>query len=636
MQMDGRLDTLLSVLSEEEYVNLDTAAKKLQISQRTARTLVSQLGELLERHGAAIERRRGHGIRIMVRDRGPYQEFVKRKTTVLHPETGKQRTEFILARFFSSSSYVKAEELCERLFVSRKTLSLDLKNAEQYLNRHHLELERKPYYGLRLWGDEFSIRLCLSAIFHEFSDQWFKEIYSGFKDPDLIRREILNSVRQCGFTIYEMDIPNMVLQIQIALYRQERGYVVKMEDMAHGDLLRESDIQAARLCAQGLKDALGVNIPVPEIKYMAIQLLGKKKVLAGDRSNVFIDMEINQLVNRMLESVHQAYSLELGSDFDLNTSLRQHMVSLRIRLQYRLKMDNPLLREIKEVYSFPYAVAAHASTVLSEYFHTIVPEEEIGYLALCFALSLKRQDRQRHKRNILLVCASGAGSAKLFEYRFREMYGDYLDRVETCEIGSLASRDFSDIDYVFSTVPIKARIPVPVCQVQYFFDRHNAGEVERILKHDCGSSIKFCFDPELFFTDIKGNSREEILHELCQRVKKVRGIPEDFEESVLKRENLMQTDLCRQIAIPHPYRPVTEETFVCVAVLEKPVFWHIYEVQIVFLLSVSVKRENLEEFYSIAPRFMMDERCMNRLIQTKSYDTLMEIIDWAEQDEASS
>ena len=54
MQMDGRLDTLLSVLSEEEYVNLDTAAKKLQISQRTARTLVSQLGELLERHGAAI------------------------------------------------------------------------------------------------------------------------------------------------------------------------------------------------------------------------------------------------------------------------------------------------------------------------------------------------------------------------------------------------------------------------------------------------------------------------------------------------------------------------------------------------------------------------------------------------------
>ena len=71
--------------------------------------------------------------------------------------------------------------------------------------------------------------------------------------------------------------------------------------------------------------------------------------MAGDRSSVFIDMEINQLVNRMLESVKQTYNLDLASDFDLNTSLRLHMVSLRIRLQYRLKMDNPILKEIKKL-----------------------------------------------------------------------------------------------------------------------------------------------------------------------------------------------------------------------------------------------------------------------------------------------
>ena len=278
-------------------------------------------------------------------------------------------------------------------------------------------------------------------------------------------------------------------------------------------------------------------------------------------------------------------------------------------------------------------MAAHASTVLSEYFHTIVPEAEIGYLALCFALSLKRQDRQRYKRNILLVCASGSGSAKLFEYRFREMFGDYLDRVEACDIGSLASWDFSNIDYVFSTVPVKTAIPVPVCQVQYFFDRHNAGEVERLLKSSRKGGIRSYFDRSLFFTNIKGNSREEILHELCGCIRRVRELPPDFEDSVRKRENLMQTDFCPQIAIPHPYQPVTKDTFVCVALLEKPVLWHIYEVQVVFLLSVSVNKENLEEFYRIAPSFMMDEGCMNHLLETRSYDTLMDIIDWAERDE---
>ena len=57
MQMDGRLDRLLSVLSEDLYMNMETVANQLEVSERTARTLVSQLDELLCRNGAAIERR---------------------------------------------------------------------------------------------------------------------------------------------------------------------------------------------------------------------------------------------------------------------------------------------------------------------------------------------------------------------------------------------------------------------------------------------------------------------------------------------------------------------------------------------------------------------------------------------------
>ena len=634
MQMDGRLDTLLSVLSEETYLDVESIAKKLQISERTVRMQVSQLKELLEQNGAGIERRRNLGLRIQVKERDTYQAFMKGKTSPVYPQTGRQRVEYIIALFFSSSAYIKAEELCERMCISRKTLSLDLKTVEQYLNRYHLELERKPYYGLRMCGNEFARRICLCAVFYEFRDQWIQEIQKNLKSSELVRSVILDSVKQCGYTIYEMDIPNIVLQIQIAIYRQEQGFFIRMEEITDSGFLQESDIRAARLCAEGLQNSLNITIPIPEVKYIAIQLSGKKRVLEGDKSNLVIDMEINQLVNRMLERVQEAFSVDLSSDFDLNTMLRQHMVSLRIRLQYGLRMDNPILQEIKANYSFPYAVAAHASTVLSEYFHTIVPEEEIGYLALCFALSLKRQDQGRRRHNILLVCASGAGSAKLFEYRFREVFGEYLDKVETCDLASLSQKDFSCVDYVFSTIPVPVPIPVPVYEVQYFFERHNVAEVERILKHDGHTGIETYFDKTLFFTDIKGDTREQILHELCKKIGEVRRIPVDFERAVLERENLMQTDLCRHIAIPHPYRPMTEITFVCVGILEKPVLWHHYEVQIVFLLSVSLqKEESLEKFYRVAPRFMMDEERMEHLIQTKSYETLLELIHWAEQEE---
>lgn len=174
MQMDERLDALLAVLSEETYLNVESIAKKLQISERTVRMQVNQLKELLEQNGADIERRRNLGLRIQVKDRETYQAFMKGKTSPVYPQTGRQRVEYIIALFFVSSAYIKAEELCEKMYISRKTLSLDLKTVEQYLNRYHLELERKPYYGLRMCGSEFAKRICLCAVFYEFRDQWIQ------------------------------------------------------------------------------------------------------------------------------------------------------------------------------------------------------------------------------------------------------------------------------------------------------------------------------------------------------------------------------------------------------------------------------------------------------------------------------
>ncbi len=630
MQMDGRLDVLLSALSEDRYIGFEELAKKLKLSQRTVRDLIKQLEEILHQHGASIIRRRGEGVQLLVMDQERYQSFVADKMVKVLPETGRQRMEFILTQLFLSD-YVKAEDLCSQLYISRKTLSLALRRVEQYLNEHHLQLERKPYHGLHIVGKEFFFRLCLSSMFYEFNDQWFHKIRTKFEAYEQIRALVVQSVAECGYSIYEMELASIVLQIQVAVFRWKQGFFIPIEGTQNSDLLQEADIQVAQICVGELERILNQKIPIAEIKYIAIQFLGKKRVL-GDEGNVFIDMEINQLVNKMIERVEQEFQLALYTDFDLNTSLRQHMVSLRIRLRYHISIANPILKEIKEEYSFPYVVAAHASTVLSEYFDTIVPEEEIGYLALCFALALERKSRTRCKRSILLVCASGVGSAKLFEYRFRELFGEYLSRVETCDIGTLARKDFSDIDYVFSTVPVSVKIPVPVCQVQYFFDRHNVSEMERILKNDLGGSIRKYFSPDLFFTDVAGETREAVLHDLCGRVMEVKGLCADFEACILERENLMQTDLCRHIAIPHPYKPVTEDTFISVAILEKPILWHVYEVQVVFLLSISSKKENLEAFYSTAPKFMMDEQAMCRLIEEKSYAVLMEIIDAAEQE----
>nr|WP_297280315.1 PRD domain-containing protein [uncultured Butyricicoccus sp.] len=108
-----------------------------------------------------------------------------------------------------------------------------------------------------------------------------------------------------------------------------------------------------------------------------------------------------------------------------------------------------MLKEIKETYSFPYAMAAQACTILAEYFHTIVSENEIGYIVICIALSIERKKKTTNRRNIVLICESGTGSAKLFQYRFEEAFKDYLNRVEVCDIYSLPDKALFEVDYIF-------------------------------------------------------------------------------------------------------------------------------------------------------------------------------------------
>lgn len=631
MQMDSRLDTLLFALSEESFVTLDKLANVLKVSSRTIRTLLRQLEEELDTKGAGIERKRNLGLRLVVKDRKLFQEYLMGKSVAGLPETGDQRVDFLLARFLiESDSYQKIDALCDLLYVSRKTLSGDIKKVEQYLNKYRLQLLRKPHYGLKLAGSEMDIRRCLNRLFQKQDQRWLQEIMDAFRDMEEMKELLIKSTYQCGYTIYEMDLYNILLQIQIALYRLEKGFEVTLDEIGHNELLRENDICVAQVFSGELEAHFGIPISVGEISYIAIQLMGKKKTTENG-GTMIIDAEINQLVNEMLESVYLAFCLDLRSDFDLNTLLRRHMVSLRIRLQYQLKLENPILEEIKEIYGFPYAIAAHASTVLAEHFATTVPEEEIGYLALCFALSLKRKEERKYKRNILLICGSGAGSAKLFEYRFREMFGEYLEEIKTGDVNLLRSVDFSRFDYVFSTVPILQPLPIPVCQVKYFFDRHNVDEVEKILKRERTDGIGRYFERRLFFTDVSGEDREEILKAICCKIAEVKELPCEFEDFVLKRESLMQTDFFPYVAIPHPYKPITEETFVSVTILEKPILWHAYEVQMVLLFSVSNKKENLEQLYNTLSKLMSKEKDIKELVQKKDYDYLMDIIRKAEE-----
>lgn len=308
--------------------------------------------------------------------------------------------------------------------------------------------------------------------------------------------------------------------------------------------------------------------------------------------------------------------------------LNSHLVPFEIRILNGISNTNELLPEIRKNFAFPYTMAARIGEFLEEKYEKPVSEDEIGYFAMIFALALEEmRERETKRADILIVCNSGKGSSKLLKYRYEKEFGDYLDHIYICDRVGLSRFDFSKVEYVFTTIPISIKIPVPVIEIGTFLEASDIVRVKSVLKNGKRSYLAEIYTPERFFIGIKGDSKKKVLENFCNAIERREKLPDDFLEAVLKREELGQTDFGNLVAMPHPYKLLEEETKVFVGVLEEPIQWTKNPVQVLFLTSIGKSDENLPVFYEVTAKVMGDKEGIERLIKEKQYHTLMDIIE---------
>lgn len=144
-------------------------------------------------------------------------------------------------------------------------------------------------------------------------------------------------------------------------------------------------------------------------------------------------------------------------------------------------MENPLLESIKNNYPHAYIIAKSLANGLSKAFDKELSPDEIGYLALHINLSMEKEFINIRKKNIILVCATGKGTAKLLEYQYRQKFGNWINQLICCDVTSLKHQDFTDIDFIFTTVPIYDSVPVPVIETGFILIKMKPFELSKIL-----------------------------------------------------------------------------------------------------------------------------------------------------------
>jgi lichenan operon transcriptional antiterminator len=622
--LNSRLRTLVKVLEDGKYKTADYLAGRCNISEKTVRVRLSELSELIREHGAEIVSKKGTGYQLIISNSERYNSYIYQNE--LLPSISEDRIDYIFNLLLNTSEYIKKDNLCELLFISSKTLTTELKKVKYILSQYNLKLTHKPSYGMKVIGMEFDKRRCILdylAVHHNYvvGNKEKQEI-----DKSKIGQFIIESINKFNLDLSELSFMNLTDYMYVTLERVRNGFTIEKPEEKVKLTPDSMEMKFATDLMEKMIHNFRITITDAETFYVAVQIAGKRMIGHSQfgENNFIISEKMDQLVFDMLEVVNETFKIDFRDNFNLRMLLNQHMLPFDIRMKYGIYLDNPLLEEIKKKYFFAYTMAQQACIPLQQHYGKEVTEEEISYFACLLAVGLEQQEKPVDKKNILLVCVSGKASSQLLLYKFRKEFEDYIDQLFVCNTFELASFNFDKVDYLFTTVPIHKKVPVPIMEINHFLEREEIIAVKEKFQIGDLEFLKDYYKESYFFTDINGKTKEEVLKEMCVRISERRDLPATFFESILEREGLGSTDYGNLAAIPHPNEIMIDENLVCVGILKKPILWSRNQVQLVILVSISdSKNKNTQKFFELTTNMLLNSDAITDIIKTKSFEVLI-------------
>lgn len=638
--INSRLKTILrELMSVKTPLTGAYLANLNKVTPRTTREDIKMLDDLLRMHGARISSLMGRGYQLEVLDDQKFRSFLRNLSAAeqdsapMPPKTPEERIKYIIRRLLLCDDYLKLDDLAEEMYISKSTIQNDFKSVKKILNDYGLKIIARPHYGLKVTGSELKLRFCLAEYLFDRDDQ--KEMlleppisFLQKKELDLIFHIIMKQLKQHHITMPDIAVNNLMIHMAITIKRIKDGYSIELYQKEIQEIRKQKEYQVAKDIAKEVEKAFGIQIPPAEVAYITIHLLGTKIISrAGGEAEQMIDGEILRIVKAALAKIDEDLKLNIEGDKELILGLALHLKPAVNRYKFGMNIRNPLLNDIKKNYPLAFEAAIIAGLVIGKETGTVIDENEAGYIALHIGAAIERKKMKSQPKRCLVVCASGHGTAKLIQYKLKSYFGNNLDVAGTSEYYNLQQMPLDDIDFIISSVPIPDSFGIPVLEVNAVLNESDLKKIEQfILKNS--QSRKNYFRKDLTFLGKRFRSKEEVLEFLHRTLMEKGLVKQNFLEFVYEREKVAPTSFGNLVAVPHPITPQSEETFLAVCTLEKPVNWSEKPVQLVILFSVKKNsEEDLEEMYNLLVKIIHDPSIVQRLVQADNYGEFIACIE---------
>ncbi len=616
-----RLANLFDALVAESLPQ-EELARRFNVSTRTVRADIHDLNAILTDYGALLVLNRGSGYQLNIHDEQRFatlrQQAPRRNRT---PRSSAERIPALMVRFLNSAYACKMEDLADEWYVSRGTLQSDMSEVRDRLARYDLTIETKPRHGMKLFGKEAAIRVCLTDIMYTASlderDSYL--LASGTLPFDILAR-LTPSWHQSlagGVKLTDEGEHYLALYCSVAIKRIQEGYPLPeftMEDV--DEQIKATSTQMARL----IEPLTGKGFSVVEQNYLRIHIAARR---VQDINPSAINADDDEtLVDYLLSYINTHYNYDLQNDGQLRADLLTHIKTMITRVRYQITIPNPLLANIKQHYPMAYDVTLAAVNSWGKYTPYVISENEIGYLVLHIGVGLERHYNigyQRHPQ-VLLVCDSGNSTVRMIQAMLARKY----PQITVTQVISL--RQYEQLtaleeDFVISTARLMEKNK-PVMVLAPFPSDYQLEQLGKLVLVDRTRPymLEKFFDEKHFMIVHRPMTQQTLFKQVCAQLKREGVVEKDFYPSVVEREAIVSTMLGEGIALPHSLGLLAQQTVIYTILAPQGIAWGENETAyVVFLLAIN--KTDYEEAMAIYELFVtfVRERSMPRLRDSGSF-----------------
>ena len=619
--MENLVVRIFRILKDGKYHTSIELADILNISDRTCRKYIKILSEILIKKNVEIESKPRFGY--LLKDNNISENELFHNEVKKIPNSANDRLIYLINKLISEDRYIKLFDVSEEIYTSSKTLSQDLKKVSELLENYNLFLERKPYYGIRLQGNEIDIRN-----FH--IDVLEKRLNENDIEDDVklkiveIAENISINFRGKNIKISDISLQNLAISFYVTLNRIDKNYLI--EDIIENEdelfKVKKGEIKA---CINDLKNIFNLKKDMSErdIDYLTIRFMTTETMTYSSIKNLDVK-DIQKLIEDIFFYINVTFKIDLSNDEMLYKNLYTHLIALVIRLRFGIKTQNPLIDDIKKNIPFEYNLSQYVCSRIGEKYSKELSEDEVGYIAVILHMA-KEINKRNRKKNILLICPSGRGISKFLTYTFKNSFSEYLNEINACGLSDLKYINLDEIDIVFSLVDDKLNINKPVYKIKYFLNSDDLENIKKILD-DNKEYVNSIFAKELFFHFEEEINKKDLISFVSNKFKEYIKFNDDLESLIIEREKLGMTEISEDVAIPHPIHVIPSVNKIAVCLLDKSIKWINNEVKIVLFMLINNSNGENEKIYKLLTKVVNDKKIIDKILKNPIYENYINIL----------